>query len=260
MKAGIRNILAATVICAVAIALAVCLGISGKTGREMACTGLKVTVLDSAKNSFVNADDIRLCLDRDFGEYIGKPLHEIDLDKAEGIIDKRSAVLNSEAFFTRDGILNIHVTQREPAIRFQGKTTGFYADEEGYVFPLQPNYTSHVTIVDGKIPVRIEQGYKGEIQDSKSRQWVLDILEMVSFMKESHGWEKNIVQISVQDNGDIILVPRTGNEKFIFGGPDNFEEKFARIEKYYTAIKPAKEDGHYSSVNVKYDGQIICRE
>jgi hypothetical protein len=64
----------------------------------------------------------------------------------------------------------------------------------------------------------------------------------------------------VNEDGDLVMVPRTGGEKFIFGKPDKAEDKFSRISKYYTAIVPSKGEGFYTTVNVKYDGQIVCRK
>jgi len=68
----------------------------------------------------------------------------------------------------------------------------------------------------------------------------------------------NFNRITVSDEGDIVLFPTSGNESFIFGQPENIEDKFSRIHKYYSHIKAAKGD-IYGTVNVKYKGQIICR-
>ena len=32
-----------------------------------------------------------------------------------------------------------------------------------------------------------------------------------------------------------------------------------KMEKYYTNIVPAKGEGHYRYVDLKYDGQIVCK-
>ena len=37
-------------------------------------------------------------------------------------------------------------------------------------------------------------------------------------------------------------------------------EKFRKMEKYYTHIVPAKGEGHYKHVNLKFKGQIVCKE
>ena len=73
-------------------------------------------------------------------------------------------------------------------------------------------------------------------------------------------WLKNIVQIHVDEKGDLILIPDEGREKFIFGQPDSIEEKFRKMELYYTSIVPDKGKDFYSTVNLKYDGRIICRK
>ena len=66
--------------------------------------------------------------------------------------------------------------------------------------------------------------------------------------------------IKVESNGDLVVVPAEGKERFIVGRPEAIPEKFAKINEYYRRIKPSVEEDMYSSVNVKYKGQIICRK
>ncbi len=259
MKLTKRHILTALLLFCLAAYISVFLGISAGKRHDTVCAGLRVTVLDSTKNSFVSADEIRSHIRRGLGEVTGKPTDSLDLTEIESLVDGKSAVKKSEAFITSDGYLNIDVSQREPAIRFQGKRTGFYADSEGYLFPLQKSHTPNVMIVDGYIPVDVPDGYKGIAETEEERAWIRKILDLMDFMEQESGWADAIVQISVQKNGDIIMVPREGKEKFNFGKPEDIEEKFRKIEKYYTSVKPSREDGYYSTVNVKYSGQIICR-
>ena len=85
-------------------------------------------------------------------------------------------------------------------------------------------------------------------------------LSFVKIKKESSKiWKDKIVQITVYDGGELKMVPRSGKEIFMFGQPVNIEDKFRRMEMYYTSIVPAKGSGLYSTVSVEYDGQIVCR-
>ena len=102
-----------------------------KRGR-MACTGVEVTVLDSMKNSFVDSRDILSYLRSEYGDFTGKNVDSISLIRIEKDVDARSAVRKSEAYITKDGILHVDITQREPAVRFQKGEAGFYADAEGF--------------------------------------------------------------------------------------------------------------------------------
>lgn len=238
-----------------------CSFVAGKSSRAgLLCKGLDIVIADSLENSFVSKSDIRRYLDREYGIYIGCPIDSLDLAKMEKVIEGRSAVRSSEAFVTRDGILHLTVTQRRPVVRFQRKDGGFYADAEGFIFPLQNSYASHVQVIDGEIPLAANSGYKGEITDPKEKEWFTRVLSVVNFLEESRTWKDKIVQISVARNGELTLVPREGKEKFLFGQPVQVEEKFGKMEKYYTHIVPEKGRDHYRTVDLKYEGQIVCRQ
>ena len=112
-------------------------------------------------------------------------------------------------------------------------------------------------MIDGNIPVKVSSGYKGEARNQKEAAWIRGVQELTDYMKTNAIWAENIVQIHVDGNSDIILVPREGPETFIFGSPDDIPAKFSRIDKYYQYIKPGEKE--YTSVNVKYKGQIICK-
>ncbi len=245
------------VIIAGAIVMAYLAGVSCRGPLE--CRGLNVVIADSSVNRFVTEAEIRKFLDREYGQYIGERLDSIDLARIEDIIDGRSAVDKSQAYTTRDGLLNITVTQRTPVVRFQKADGGFYADAEGFVFPLQSSYSSRVQIIDGEIPLKANSGYKGEIADEKERQWLHKVLNVVNYMENSRVWKDKIVQITVRNGGELVMVPRKGNERFDFGQPDMIEEKFERMEMYYSHILPEKGSEAYTDVCVKYDGQIICK-
>ncbi len=223
------------------------------------CTGLNVVIADSSVNSFVSGADVKKYLDKEYGTYLGMPLDSINLPRVEDIIDGRSAVHKSQAYTTRDGKLNVKVTQRTPIVRFQKDDGGFYADAEGFLFPLQSSYSSRVQVIDGDIPLKANSGYKGEISDKKEREWLHKVLEVVNYMENSRTWRDKIVQITVSDGGELTLVPREGKEKFLFGQPIEIEEKFERMALYYSHILPEKGSDKYTSVNVKYSGQIVCK-
>lgn len=243
--------------------LAACLVVAYMSGvscrAPLKCTGLNVVIADSSMNRFVSKADVKKFLDKEYGEYVGMLLDSIDLAKVEKIIDGRSAVNKSEAYTTRDGMLNVKVTQRTPVVRFQKSDGGFYADAEGFLFPLQSSYASRVQVIDGNIPLKANSGYKGEITDEKERAWLGKVIDLVNYMENSRTWKDKIVQITVCDGGELIMVPREGTERFHFGQPDEIQEKFRKMEKYYTAVVPAKGEKEYSVVNLEYDGQIVCR-
>lgn len=215
--------------------------------KPITCKGLSICIPDSAANQFIRPDEVRKILDSEYSGYIGLPIDEIDLTKIESILDGKSAIYKSEAYATKDSMLNVTITQRKPIVRFQKGNKGFYADETGYLFPLQSTYASHVQVVDGAIPLNNEE-------------WLERMIRLVRHIDDSKVWKDKIVQITVEEDGNLTLVPRDGKEKFIFGHPTDIESKFKKMELYYKAIKPSKTDKDYRWVDIRFDGQIVCRE
>lgn len=230
-----------------------------KSREPIQCKGLNVVILDSLENDFVSRADVKKFLDKEYGQYIGIPIDSINLSRIEDIIDGRSAVMKSEAYVTKDGLLNIKVTQRKPIVRFQKEGSGFYADAEGFVFPLQSSYASYVQIVDGDIPINMKSGHKGKIENPKEKEWFDKVMNVVNFIEGSKIWKDRIVQIHVDNGGELILIPREGKERFNLGQPVNIKDKFDRMATYYTAIAANRDGQAYRSVTLKYDGQIVCR-
>lgn len=247
MRISIRNII--TVACAVAVAacltFAYMAGVSSR--KPLTCKGVKVVIADSTSNSFVSRDDVRKFLDKEYGEYLDLPLDSLELDRMERVLEGKSAINKTEAFVTKDGILNILVTQRRPVVRFQGPGWGYYADAEGRAFPLQSSYASYVPVIDGNIP---------QMSDSLR---IAKSTALVNYLENSGIWRDKFVQITIGSKGDITLIPREGKERFIIGQPSGIEEKVKKMEMYYTHIIPEKGSGHYKTVDLRFKDQIVCR-
>lgn len=238
----------------------VCAFLAGKRDRsEILCSKVRIIVTDSTQNRFISPQKIKSDLRKEYGKITGIPIDSLDLEKIEGIIDGKSAVLKSQAYTTKDSTLTIEISQRKPVVRFQKGTTGFYADKEGYIFPLQSSFTSHVQVVDGHIPISFRDGQKGQIKDPAEKEWFLKTVALVNFIEGDKQWKKLIVQIHVNEKGDIILIPREGKEKFIIGKPEDIENKFEKLKKYYTAIIPDAGRDAYKVIDLRYKGRIICK-
>ena len=258
MKKGVRITLMVSAFSLLALIFIVVRGMNERRIGQLTCTGVKVEFADDF--NFVTAKDVEGYLREGYGAYIGQRLDSVDLAKVEKILDSKSAILKAEAYTSPDGFLNVRIQQREPVVRFQKDNNGFYADEKGFLFPLQRNYTSMVPIIDGALPLNVDRGYKGRPKTVAEQDWLDNVIDLVNFMQRTVIWAENICQITVKDNGDFVMIPREGKERFIFGPPVDFEGKFDRINRYYSTILPAKGDECYSTVNVKYNGQIVCRK
>ena len=222
------------------------------------CRSIEVILLDSLQNRFVTKSEVVEIMDGFMGTSIGKSVGEVDLNLIEKLLNKRSAIKLSQASITRDGKLRIDITQRKPVLRIQTENGGFYVDEEQYIFPLVPTFTSYVPVVSGKIPLSIDAEYRGKAQDDKEN-WMEQIMLLGSYMSNDPFWNAQIEQIYIDNNGDVILSPRVGNHKIIFGDLKDISAKFNKLYTFYKNVVPAEGWDKYSTVNLKYKDQIVCK-
>ena len=257
MKPAVRYILAASAVTACLFLWLLGDRMAAGNRREVTCKGVEAIIADSLERRFISPDDIRDWM-KDYGTYVGLRLDSVDLRKVERIIDAKSAVRKSQAWLSDDGVLHVSVTQREPIVRFQGASGGFYADREGFLFPLQSRHTARVPVVDGVLPLRLEKGFKGEPGTDSERKWVESVIALVRYMDARPEWAGLVGQVTVLKSGDLVLIPREGDERFLFGTPTDVDAKFARIRKYYEGVAPLGQA--YRTVDVRFDRQIVCRK
>ena len=254
MKPNLRYIVPLGITALMLVVFVLLLTAAGRAGSRKLCEKLDVQL--PGKLEFVSEEDVRAYLDSKYGVYIGVKLDSLDLGRIERELLKKNVVKDAQAWTTRDGVLHVSVSQREPVIRFQRGTEGFYMDRDGYVFPLHKTYTADVPVIEGNIP---------PVDKGKAEDWSKGVIDLMDYIKTSRTWKDRIDKVSVNANGDLELKPVEGNERFILGRPDALADKFSRMEKYYTHILPSLDStqrakGYYKSVNLKYNKQIICRK
>lgn len=222
------------------------------------CRHIRVTVTDSLENDFATPASISSWLEKEFGELAGCRLESVDIPAIEHALESHPAISSVQVFGTRDSVLNIVLTQKHPFARFDGEDKGFYIDREGNLFPIQGGKPSKVIVVEGHIPLNVDADWCGQPESGWERQWIANLIRLLEYIDAHPRWQKVIGTITVDDKADIVLLPISGKERFIFGQATDIPGKFRRIERYYTSILPAK--GAYSSVNVKFNRQIICKK
>jgi hypothetical protein len=65
-------------------------------------------------------------------------------------------------------------------------------------------------------------------------------------------------QIFIEENKDITLIPRVGNQKILFGSIENKDEKFEKLFLFYTKAMPKVGWDTYSIINLKFKNQIVA--
>ena len=216
------------------------------------CSSLKVNI--EGKETFIDQQDISKMVNNQFGTLIGRDLQKIKFEAIERAIEKLPYVSKAEIHADMDGTVSVNVQQREVILRIINRDgREFYVDTEGHKIPVTLKYVPHVLVANGQI----RESYTKPLEEVQTKM-VHDLIHLVNFVKGNELWENQIVQIYVNEQNDIELIPRIGKEVLVIGNADALEYKLNRLEMYYKNILPKVGTEAYAKVNVKYGGQIIC--
>ena len=216
------------------------------------CTSMKVMV--EGKETFIDQHDISDLVNGEFGRVVGKELATLPLEKIEKALMTLPYVASAEIHSDMDGVLQITVKQREVIIRIMNNMgQEYYIDTQGAKVPVTLKYVPHVLVANGNI----NEGYKVAL-DTVETQLVKDLVSIVNFVKNDPLWSNQIVQLYVNEHKDIEITPRVGTQQLLLGNADNLPDKLDRLSIFYKKILPRVGSDAYSTVNVKFDDQIIC--
>ena len=233
-------------------------GLSLEQNDKLKCTGIKVTVLDSALNRFVSPQEI-MELIRVEGITINESkLKHINPFELENILNNKTAVKVSQVSVNRSGVLRIDIQQRRPILRLETTNGGFYMDETAYLFPLMRSFTSYVPVITGEIPLVIPPGFRGEPQ--QNREWAKKIMELGLFLERESFWNSMVEQIYIDRSGTILITPRVGKIEIVFGEPENIDFKFKKLYAFYTKVIPAQGWEKYKKVDLRFGNQLVCKK
>lgn len=257
MKAVFKYLLA-TLVLALTAALIVLTALQADGARaHTACHHVVIENESDPGQRFLPDEDVLRELEKNFGSLYGVPLEKLDLHAMEELFDDKSAVQKSEVFVCYpDSSLHIRIREKIPFLRFQCEGNGYYCDREGRLFPLQAHYSAWVSVVDGHLP--IERAKEADKMSNKEKRWLKDILSLAEYMQDDRRWKHRCTQIHVGRNGSISLAFDGWDEIFLIGDCRDLDSKFRRIEQYICTVRPAS-GKTYKSVNVRFDGQIICQ-
>lgn len=104
-------------------------------------------------------------------------------------------------------------------------------------------------------------------EQKKNEEKYADFLKLINFVRqvEDDGfWSAEIVQIvaSSASSGamELVLVPRSGDFRIVFGEIGDAERKFDKLMRFYRDGLGRIGWNRYGTINLKYNNQVVCTE
>ena len=208
---------------------------------EILCDSVVVEVVDSADYMFVSPSDVEHILRSKKLWPAGCRLGSVVTAKIEEELNNRVFVRDAQSYKTPSGNVCIEIHQRVPVLRVMGRDN-YYIDCDRVKLPAN-GQAAYVPVVTGSFDDAFALG---------------PLADIGLYLFESPFWSSQVEQIVVGRGGRLTLIPRVGEHEILFGRPEDFSEKFDRLEAFYRNGLSKAGWNKYKTVSVEFDKQIIC--
>ena len=213
--------------------------------NDRICQGVGIHIKDSLDISIVNSDIICDLLESGNLQPQGKLLDAIDTKSMEDLLLTHPLIAAAECYKTSGGEVKIIVRSKVPMVRvMNNRGEDYYVDSRGELLTHRM-LSVHLLVATGYI----ERSFASK-----------ELLDVVNAINKSDFWKAQIVQINVNRDRHIELVPRVGNHLLILGSADDLENKLDRLFNFYGKGLDKIGWNKYRSVSVAYANQIVCKK
>ncbi len=232
--------------------------------KSALCQSVNVEFTGNAELQFVGKEEILDLLFSKGFRIEQVPVGSINLMEIEKELGRHPAIKSAETFFSSGNTLNIIISKREPVLRvIDAYGESYYLDQDGNYMPLMETYTARVPVASGNILEKMP-GHDVKnilLSDSLAKSCILDDLYMIATAakRDTFIWAQ-LEQLNVLPDNEIELIPAIGPGIVLLGDASGISDKFKRLTLFYEEGLPKAGWSKYSSVNLKFNNQIICTQ
>ncbi|MBK8623742.1 MAG: hypothetical protein IPN79_18790 [Saprospiraceae bacterium] len=182
-----------------------------------------------------------------------KKIRSVNSRKLERDLQKDARIQHVDVYFDAKNRLHIALVPKEVIVRITDQRgSSYFLDAKGKKVPVVQGSAVRVPLANGFIDV-YQEGF-----DKKEGKSVLkDIFNMIQYIRNDEFLHALVEQIYVDETGEIILIPKVGKEKIVFGGADQMDEKFDNLKIFYRDGMTKLGWNRYPVLNVKFVNQVV---
>jgi cell division protein FtsQ len=201
-------------------------------------------------------DDIRTILDKDFNELLmGAPVSTVDLKSIEARLEAEPNIADADVFLDSRTRLRVRVRPRQAALRIMDKLgQSYFVDVNGVKFPLSSRFTPRVVVANGNIP-----SFDRPMEEMDSTHIVRQLFDLWRLLESDLFLQALVEQIYVNEESDIVLIPKVGDHEIVFGKMDESAvERLDNLKIFYREAYPHAGWTTYKQLNIKFKDQVIA--
>ncbi len=235
-------------------------GFAGQERSNVVCSSVEI-IIDGGEpvNGFVSESDVLEMLHSPERNPIGKKPADINIALLENRIRSNPYVSEAEVFSSIDGKVIFTIRQRIPLMRIINVfNEQFYIDSDGVFMPLSSEYSADVPVATGVPDAMFKHASLNITAPPDSFSVLRHLFEVSKFISQSDFWNSQTEQLHVNEQGDIELIPRIGDQVIILGNSEKLNEKFNNLLLLYQHGFKARKWSDYSVINLKFGNQAVC--
>ncbi|MCX6230794.1 MAG: hypothetical protein NTZ33_04550 [Bacteroidetes bacterium] len=233
--------------------------------QKRLCKAVEINIDYGGGDPFFTKEDIYAFLILKSDSIIGKPIADINENLFESVINENPYVRESDVYTTMDGVVKINISQRKPIVRVVNSyNQDFYIDNLGVKIPINSNYPANVVIASGNIKtayipfIPAISAQRDDTLNLKNDSILYSVYRIAKFINKSDFLKAQIEQVFVNEDGDIELIPKLGDQIIIFGNAENMENKFNKLMIVYKEAFNKLGWDKYRLINLTFDNQVVC--
>lgn len=217
------------------------------------CAGINITISGASNHFFIDKHDVENIIVNQTGKNIkNKTLQDFDLRKIEKILERDIWVNNAELFFDTEGVLQVFVDEKEPVARvFTAGGFSYYIDSAMNILPLSEKFSA-------RVPVFTNFPSDSKVLTGVDKNLMAQVLTIANELNADSFLMAMIDQIDIS-NRQFELFPKIGDQVILFGGADDYENKFRRLKLFYKNVIPKTGVAKYNVINLKFKDQVVAK-
>lgn len=224
---------------------------ANKHQQQIPFKNLNIDIDFSKELFFVSEDDIQTDFNNLFPDSANRKIGNINLNEFEKLIQLNPFVADAEVYADMKGDVFIEIVQKEPLLRvINSNGVSYYLDINGKKMPVSNNFTARVIVATGYI-----ENANNADKDSVLQKQLFDV---INFIREDTFLLALCEQIDVDERGEMEIIPKLSNHRFLIGDAHELEGKFKRMKIFYNEVMKSDTVRNFTLVNLKFKNQIIC--
>lgn len=206
--------------------------LSSKHATEQLVTETVINLSDGGEHPLIDAEAVMLWLKGQQIHPEGMLAAKVDIAAIEHALQGHNAVAKVNVFATRDGRIEIDITQRKPIARLRISGYDMYITETGYLLSAEGVNAAHVPVITGDYKPMFRSSYMGYMADV-ARDSIAKLEGEITRLEEE---KTPHLKALIDNNSELRKVRRSSPKKDLFTSEENYK---VLVEAYKERLSKA---------------------